>query len=473
MKKLFVASIFSSLALGAIHCGKIAPDIAVGDPTDTRFEYVLGKIEDDMSRHNVPGAAVAIVENGKLAFAAGLGTKKRGSVDPVDAATLFRVDSLSKMILSATAMKLVSEGVLDLSQPITTYVPLTLAAPYDPSTITTFDLLTHTSGIPDISVNTTDCPVGLGQAAAWFQAHGSQPLWAPPGAVWNYSNQGYGVAGWILETVSGQAYEDAVAQRVFGPAHMTTATYDVQGISASTTADFSDGHTSSQTLPPNFYDCAVTRPPGGILASVIDYAHFAETLFAQGGAMLDPASISAMETGHVDTDELPNGQEQYGFGLEAIDGYKGVHVVLHTGSDDGYRSVFLTVPDQKFAVIIFYNEGFHSPETIAKDALDEFLNLRDIAAPVYSTPASTWGKYAGTYVDPNNFGAIEVVFGGQDLTATATEVGTLALTQVAGDEFSAVIHAGNATSTLDATFYPDSSGNPHWFVTRAGVGERQ
>ncbi len=136
---------------------------------------------------------------------------------------------------------------------------------------------------------------------------------------------------------------------------MTTATYDVQGVVANET-DYADGHTSSQILEPNFYDCAVTRPPGGVLASVIDYAHFAETLFADDGQntnpMIDSASISAMETGHVDTDELPNGQEKYGYGLEAVNKHKGVHIVTHTGSDDGYHSVFL-VPDQKLAVIIF------------------------------------------------------------------------------------------------------------------------
>jgi len=475
MKKI-VASLAACIAAGALHCGKIAPDIAVGDPSDARFQYVLGKIENDMSRYGVPGAAIAIVENGELAFAAGLGTKKRGTFDPVDAATLFRADSLSKMVLAATAMKLVEEGRLDLAQPITAYVPFTLEPPYDPSTISVFDLLTHTSGIPDISVNTTQCPTGQGQMAAWFQQNGSQPLWAPPGAVWNYSNQGYGVAGWILETVSGERYEDAVAERVFGPANMSTATYDVEGVVASS-PDYALGHTKTQTLEPDFYDCAVTRPPGGVLASVLDYAHFAETLFANaqnaGGAMLDPSSISSMETGQVDTDELPGGQERYGFGLEAIDGYKGVHVVMHTGSDDAYHSIFLSVPDQKFAVIVFYNSGVRSPETVAKDALDEFLNLRDIPAPSYATDPSTWGKYAGSYFDPNNFGLVTVTFDGAHLAADSPYTGSVALTQVAGDEFAASVQ-GN---TLDVTFYPDSSANPptpaKWFVTRAGVGERQ
>ncbi len=464
MKRLFL---LSTLAV-AISCGKISPDITVGDPDDPRLESILTKIEDDMSHHGVPGAAIAIVEDGKLVLAAGLGTKKRGEVDPVDPTTLFRVDSLSKMVTAATAMSLVEEGKLDLQAPVTTYVPLALASPWDPSSITLFDLLTHTSGIPDISVNTTLCPTGQGQMSAWFASHATQPLWSPPGAVWDYTNQGFGVVGWAIEAATGQRFEDVAAARVFAKANMTTATYDVEGVVASH-GNYALGHTTKTSLEPTFYDCAVTRPPGGVIANVLDYAHLAETLFANDGSMLDQSSISALETGHVDTDKLPGGQDQYGFGLEAIDGYKGVHIVMHTGSDEGYRSVFLTVPASKLAIIVFYNAGGHSPATVAMQALDVMLGLQNVAPPVVTTAPSTWGKYAGTYVDPNNFGAVGVTFDGSSLSFSTAQTGTVALKQVAGDEFSAVVDQ----NTVDVTFYPGTNGTSQWFVTRSGVGARQ
>jgi CubicO group peptidase (beta-lactamase class C family) len=456
------------MLVGAMSCGKLDPIVSVGDPSDPRFEEILSKISDDMSHHGVPGAAIAIVEDGKLAFAAGLGTKKRGEVDPVDATTLFRVDSLSKMVTAATAMSLVEEGKLDLQAPVTTYVPLSLASPWDPSSITLFDLLTHTSGIPDISVNTTLCPTGQGQMSAWFAANASQSLYSPPTAVWDYTNQGFGVVGWTIETVTGQRFEDVAAARVFAKANMTTATYDVEGVVASH-GNYALGHTTKKSLEPTFYDCAVTRPPGGVIANVTDYAHFAETLFANDGSMIAPSSISALETGHVDTDKLPGHQDQYGFGLEAIDGYKGVHVVMHTGSDEGYRSVFVTVPASKLAIIIFYNAGAHSPTTVAMQVLDVMLSLQNVAPPVVTTAPSTWGKYAGTYVDPNHFGSVSVAFDGSALSFSTPQTGTVALQQVAGDEFSAVVDE----STVDVTFFPAADGTPQWFVTRSGVGARQ
>jgi hypothetical protein len=249
---------------------------------------------------------------------------------------------------------------------------------------------------------------------------------------------------------------------------MTTATYDVEGVVANH-GNYALGHTTKKSLEPTFYDCAVTRPPGGVIANVLDYAHLAETLFANDGSMLEPSSISALETGHVDTDKLPGGQDQYGFGLESVDGYKGVHIVMHTGSDEGYRSVFLTVPASKLAIIVFYNAGGHSPTTVAMQALDVMLGLQNVAAPIETTAPSTWGKYAGTYVDPNHFGSVGVTFDGSSLSFSTAQTGTVALKQVAGDEFSADIDQ----NTVDVTFYPGTNGTSQWFVTRSGVGARQ
>jgi CubicO group peptidase (beta-lactamase class C family) len=440
----------------------------VGDASDPRFASVLAYMEKDMGRYGIPGGAVAIVENGKLAFAAGLGTKQRGTMDPITPSTLFRVASMSKMVLSAAAMKLVEEGGLDVSSPITSYVPLPLESGFDPSSITVSNLLTHTSGIPDIGVASTICPVGPGQSAAWYASHAPQPLWSPPGAVWDYSNQGFSVAGWIIEQASGQSFEDAVGSRVFGPAGMSTATYDTV---AATAGDHALGHTASASYQPDAYDCAITRPPAGVIATVLDYAHFAETLLAGGGTMLSPSSVAAMETAHVNTDQLPDALEGYGYGLDVIDGYKGQHVLSHTGEDLGYRSAFVVVPASGFAAIVFYDAEARNALHAAQFALDTFLDLLDVPAPVYTTPSSTWAEYAGQYVDPIVMGPIEVDFDGSSLTWTAPNVGVdhLPLVQSAGDAFTATVNGESGT----VTFYPGADGSPQWFVTRGGVGQRQ
>jgi CubicO group peptidase (beta-lactamase class C family) len=453
-----------------------APVVSVGDPNDPRFAAVLAAVENDMTAHGVPGASVAVVLGGQLAFAAGLGVKKEGETDAVTASTLFRVASLSKMVLSATAMKLVEEGKLDPTRPVTDYVPLGLAPGFDPSTLLVRHLLTHTSGLPDFNV-ATPCPVGAGQLGAYFAAQYGQPLWSPPGQVWNYSNQGFSVAGWIIETASGQRFEDAVASRVFGPAGMTTATYEP---ALARSADHAVGHHPASGTQlgenmtfyePDAYDCEAARPPAGVMASVIDYAHFVEVLLASGGSTLSPASVSAMETGHVDTDNYPSGGEHYGYGLYVSDWYQGLHVLRHDGDDVGFRSTLWIVPSSGLAVIVFYNVDTHYPTTPVEAAIDQLLGLQGVARATETTPATTWGKYAGTYVDPNVLGTITVTFDGSGLTGSAPtmSIEDLPLTQVAGDRFQATRDG----TTGDITFYPDSTGTPRWFVTREGVGTRQ
>jgi len=109
----------------------------------------------------------------------------------------------------------------------------------------------------------------------------------------------------------------------------------------------------------------------------------------------------AMETTHVDTDQLPEGQEGYGYGLDVIDGYKGLHVLSHTGEDLGYRSAFVMVPASGFAAIVFYNSESRNAIHAAERALDTFLGLLDVPAPVYMTPPGTWGKYVADTSTPS------------------------------------------------------------------------
>ncbi len=312
------------------------------------------------------------MENGQLTTSAGVGVLAHGSPETVDAQTQFRVASLSKMVLAATAMRLREEGRLDFAQPATSYVPLTLQAPFDPASVSVANLLTHTSGVPDLGAD-TKCATGAGQLAAWFAAHDQQPLWSPPGALWNYSNQGFSIAGWIVEAASGQRFEDAVAQRVFGPAGMTTATYEPSSVAVNHATGRSGGQNISSI---DAYDCEATRAPGGVIASVIDYAHFAETLLAGGGTMLTPASVTAMETGYVDTDQHLDGGEHYGFGLFVRDGWKGLHIVRHEGSVLGYQSSIWMVPDQKFAVIVFFNASGRAPRHVSERAIDSVSGHR-------------------------------------------------------------------------------------------------
>ena len=448
--------------------GKVAPpDMpAVADP---RLQSVLSYVAGQLQQCSIPGGAIAIVENGQFTESVGFGLEDTGGA-AVSATTRFQTAGMSKVVLGATALALVEKGKLDLSQPVTLYAPLTLAQGFDPSTVTVQSLLTHTSGLPDLDTDDLACPVGPGQLAAWFSAQPAQPLWSPPGAVWDYSQRGYVAAAWAIEGASSGQFEDAVASLVFGPAGMTTATYDpavvLAGDYALGHAINSQGHTW-QTYAPAQYDCEAFRAADGVYAGVDDYAQLAVTLYAGGGTMLQTASVNALETGQV-TDELYPGDE-YTYGMYSHDGW-GQPVLRTSGSLHGFESSFWMVPDSSFAVVVFFDgdnptTGCTTEDTAAF-ALTAFLGL---TGPHWLTPPATWAPYAGTYFDPYELGTITVTFDGTNLTASTAASGPITLQQQSATAFEATFPTGTET----VTFAPDENGPAGWFVTRLGVGKRQ
>lgn len=468
--------------------------VSAANAADPRFAAVLSYLQQQMSTNDIPGAAIGIVQDGALAFQAGVGVKQLGEPETVQPTTLFRVASLSKMVLAATTMKLVEQGKLDLTRPVTDYVPFTVAAPFDASTISLRALLTHTAGVPDMDgTGTLQCPVGPGQEAAWFSANPPVPLWAPPGQIFDYSNMGYALMGWVIESVTGEVYDQAAADLILGPTGMTTATFDP---AAAEMADHAVGlDNGSGVVPtlvePTAIDCAVQRPPSGLIASIGDYAQFAEMIMSSGSSVLQPSSVVAMETEWAQTDDYPGNIEQYGYGLylRELD----LNIVWHEGNLPGYQSSIYMVPAQNWAVIVFLNASSGNPNDISQFAVNTFLRSSSTQGPVFTTPPSSWNRYEGTYVDPSGtylqpdagLGTITVSLQGSELIAdwngqtspdgSAMLTGLFAstpLTQIAGDRFEG--NFGSNGGTQDVTFFPgEDGGAAAWFVTRVGVGARQ
>jgi CubicO group peptidase (beta-lactamase class C family) len=456
----------------------ISSEVEAATSASAAEKAVVAYVEGRMQSLTIPGAQIAIVRNGKLAYRKALGVKQQGQTARVTNETRFRVASLSKMLAATTALSLVDDGKLDLAAPVTTYIPTwKLASTSDPTTVTLDQLLSHDSGLADLKISFLSCS---GDLTAWFTTSDvSSPLWTPPGAVWNYSNRGYSVAGWALESAGGEAFENLVSERVLVPAGMTTATYDP---ALAVAGDHAVGHEigagGAVTLHDmTDYDCAAAHPPAGVMATATDYAHFIETLYADDGSMLSPASLATLTTGRVPTDDYPT--ERYAYGLEDYL-YKGVLRVLHHNGefDSGYYSSLWMVPEAKFGIVVFYNSTAEVPDNVSRYALDEFFGLASTPYPVVTTAPSTWGVYGGSYLDPYELGAIQVRQSGGTLLVDIPRLGAsgAALTQVAGDAFSFSV----AGSTWPVTFYRnDPSGDAGaatpapWFVTRAGVGARQ
>src|SRR5215469_1320438 len=173
-----------------------------------------------ISRH-LPGIAVGVVFDQELVWAKGFGYADQEAHLAMSPATQFRMASHSKLFTSTAIMQLRDAGKLRLDDPVSKYLPwfkIKPAQPDDPE-ITIEELVTHSSGLPREAGPhwmTHDFPAAE-QVRAYVTEH--QAVYSPE-VRWKYSNLALGIAGMIVEAVSGEKYADYVQQHIFQPLGM-------------------------------------------------------------------------------------------------------------------------------------------------------------------------------------------------------------------------------------------------------------
>jgi CubicO group peptidase (beta-lactamase class C family) len=443
------------------------------------FTKLLADAQTYLDKSGTPGASIAVVLHGKLTFAAGIGKKNVASGEAVTTSTLFRAASMSKMVVAATAMTVVEEGKLDLDAPITNYLSwFTLKGGADASGVTTARLLSHSSGFPCDTVGFCYGATN-GKRSTYFQGN-PQPLWAPPGLVYDYSNAGFALAATVVEAAEGSgdgSYEQLAHDRILAPVGMSTATFDAK---AARSGDHATGYVLdasgkvTSVQEPTALECPMLHPPGGVNATASDYAHFAEMLIAKGGTVLKPDSVAKMEAAHVDMHTFAS--QEYGFGLiSQSTPYPDHPIVWHDGALPGFLSETIVVPDLGVAIIAMVNGsgGSSDPaDAIAVDGISLFVPEK-FTNPTLKTPASAWSGYVGTYDDAYGTLGTGVVVSltGATLSMNAPNATdysgapspvTGALTQIAIDTWEMPDGTG-------VTFFPDATGTTTYFATRRGI----
>src|SRR4051794_35835945 len=181
-------------------------------------------IQERMAAWSVPGLALAIVESGTVSLTRGYGVANREQQAPMTTQTLVAVGSTTKPVTVTAVLQLAEQGKLDLDAPVTKYLPWFSMDDPRFGSITVRQLLNHTSGIPaSASLDGNQDADALEQrvrALDWEQ------LRSAPGTHWEYANDGFNVAGLIVQAVSGMPYEQYVQGRILKPLGMGRSTFD-------------------------------------------------------------------------------------------------------------------------------------------------------------------------------------------------------------------------------------------------------
>ncbi len=243
--------------------------------------YLRWMIEGEMRRADVRGLSVAVVNEQRILWHAGFGfadAERRVAASPE---TVYYAGSVSKVVTAALAMRLVDAQRIELDAPVTRYLPaLTVRSRFASAPITMRQLLSHCSGLPTNVLHGmwADEPAPLSSIPALLA---DESLASEPAAMYRYSNVGFALAGHVIETVDGRAFETAARELLFAPLSMPSTSFARE---PALLARLSQGYGPAGVQAPRPLRDA---PAGSLLTTVDDLGRFAQMLLRRGRASDD------------------------------------------------------------------------------------------------------------------------------------------------------------------------------------------
>ncbi|MCC7052961.1 MAG: beta-lactamase family protein [Gemmatimonadaceae bacterium] len=435
------------------------PALAIAQPSSTRPDWAASidsLVQREMARTGTPGAQLAVVVDGQLAYAGVYGVADAETRRPVTTRTLFRVGSVTKMFTAATLSQLAAEGTVDLMAPIQAYVPELTGKRV--GMVSTHQLLTHSAGWLDNAV--AYGRMGEGALGEVFRVVTDTLLFTEPGRVLSYSNPAFSMAGYVAEVAGKARYAALVDRLVLKKANMPHATF--RPLEAMT-RDFSQGHLASGNGAPT-----VVRPytentaqwaAGFLMASAAEVAQFTRMLMdggmLDGARVLDTAAVRRMTTGYQVMPADPT--SKYGYGL--VIGTRGrERVWQHGGAITGFDAQVVMFPDRRLSVVLVDNRG-GAPMNGVIDAVAS--RVAGIApppappsAPAREATAVERQQLAGTYA----MGAVSVALAERDGALVFVQGTTALPARLVGSEKLQVTAPGGQVRVF--TIVRDAAGQP-------------
>lgn len=382
-----------------------------------------------LATFHTPGAAIAIVRDGRMVFAKGYGVRRLGSPEPVDERTVFQVASNTKAFTAAALAMLVDSGRIRWDDRVVDRLPgFAMSDPYVSREMRVWDLLVHNSGLP----------LGGGDLL-WFHADYPRreivrrlrfvPLATSFRSAYAYDNVLYIAAGELVGAVTGRPWDEFVRERIFVPLGMTgTGTTDSARTAALNIAA-PHGMVDGRLQVVNVDSADNIGAAGGIHSSVVDMAQWIRVQLDSGRIEGDRRLWSARRTTemwHGRTVLNPPGGANlaaYALGWNVYD-QQGLKIVTHTGGLAGMISRVLLIPGRRTGFVILTNA-----ESAAMTALTLYLRAFYTGAPAAdhiaqltapgavfderaweakldsqhvrgTAPSLPLARYAGRYTDP-------------------------------------------------------------------------
>ena len=350
-----------SFILLCLNCSSLHPDRPVFKKGD--FPGAVAVLDtivrNNLKQQRIPGAAVALVHEGRVIFSRCYGYADTGKKVPITEDTYFMVGSLTKSFTALAALKLIEQGKVDLHADIRKYIPdFSIKNLYDGEVpITVNHLLTHTSGLMiDYYAHLTG-EKKYSNADLLSQLR-NEYLCFKPGSASKYSNIGYRLLGMMIEQVTGERFESYLGKEVFEPLGLNKSSF---GYTDDMALHMSKGHNG---------DTEITRvdnedkSASGLFSTLKDMTVFLKFLSSEAipstvGINHDNIIDSIIKNANPAIDTFYDSKNIYSSGwyLNSYQ-FQGVHTVLSSsGNINGFSTAMTYLPEERLGIVILTNSS--------------------------------------------------------------------------------------------------------------------
>lgn len=330
------------------------------------FEEARSRIRYFMKSMNLPSVSVAVAKDTSILWEESFGWADRENGIKATPHTMYSLASISKPITATGLMILVERGLVDLDQPVNTYLGEAKLRAFegDVQDATVKRILHHTAGLPMhwhffYEGDSYQRPT-MDETIKRFGI-----LVSPPGDRFEYSNLGYGIIEYIIERISKQTYSEFMKAEVFEPLGLKSTAVFIESPDENIVAQ---RYVENKDASP-FYDFD-HRGASAVYSSAHDLVRFGmfhlKNHLADQQQILSDSTIDEMQTA-IDP-KLPDSHYKLGWDVGERYGYK---VVSHGGGMTGVRTILLLLPSENIVVVVLCN--------------GEYINLGQIYDPILAT----------------------------------------------------------------------------------------
>ncbi|HKV23932.1 MAG TPA: serine hydrolase domain-containing protein [Candidatus Acidoferrum sp.] len=340
-----------------------------------------GLIPLQMERSDIAGATVLVVKDGQELLKKGYGysdLKKQSPVEPDT--TMFRLASISKLFTWVSVMQLEEQGKLDIDADVNTYLDFKIAPAFG-KPVTLRNLMTHTGGFEEVLRDIIYVEPHRPTTLREFLIANQPKRMYSPGEISAYSNYGVGLAGYVVQRVSREPFEQYVSEHIFQPLGMKRSSFN-EPMTSELAPDVSDGYPQNTEKPAIGFEIFNPAPAGGISSAAGDMEKF-------GLALLNGGELGGQRILKTETRDLmwtPQFRASKDLPPLCMGFYQtwrnNLRFIGHDGDLIAFHSMFVMEPTQKLILFVSYN----SAGSASKNRGELLNNFSDRYFPEYTKP---------------------------------------------------------------------------------------